>query len=398
MKTDPIISLAVDNCFASKRWTVPSEWMDVIKGVGLDCIEVSADTECDPLYMGGRYISDWIRDVQREQKRTGTVIKNLYSGHGTYATAGLAHTDPRVRRRFLQQWMETQADTAKALDAGFGFFAHGFDDSFLQDAGAYSAKLDELYDTLAELAAYCGSIGLCSVSLEQMYSPHQPPWTVDGTLEFIREVSRRSGGYPMYITNDVGHMNGQQFFQKPTEEYILGCIEKRRSGKPAKRVWLGTAKAIGIYRDAAEGKISDSEAVSRITEDVEKNPQLFAKPEDGDVYNWLEKIGPWASIVHLQQSDGKSSPHWCFDEDHNSIGIINGEKVIRSVAAGFQAAEAADMPSPCGEVVFTLEPFIGTAGNNYDALEELETSVRYWRKYIPADGMRLSEAVALLNN
>ena len=396
MRKDPKIFLAVDNCFASKRWTIPSEWMDVIQGVGLNCVEASADTECDPLYMGGRYISDWIRDVQKEQERTGIVIKNLYSGHGTYATAGLAHTDPRVRRRFLQQWMETQADTAKALGGGFGFFAHGFDDSILQDAGAYAAKLEELYDTLAELSAYCGSIDLCSVSLEQMYSPHQPPWTVDGTLKLVQEVWKRSGN-AMYITNDVGHMNGQQFFQKPTKEYILSCIEARKTGKPRKRVWLGSAKAMKLYYDAAAGKLSEESAAQRIMDDVEANLHLFAKPEDGDVYYWLEKVGPWASIVHLQQSDGKSSPHWCFDDDHNAIGIIDGEKVIRSVAAGFAEDPAEDMPEPTDEVVFTLEPFIGTAGNNYDALEELETSVRYWRKYIPADGMRLSEALALLN-
>lgn len=397
MKTDPKIFLAVDNCFASKRWTIPGEWMDVIRGVGLQCVEASADTECDPLYMGGRYISDWIREVRTEQERTGIEIKNLYSGHGTYATVGLAHNDPRVRRRFLQQWMETQADTAKALGGGFGFFAHGFDDSILQDAKAYADKLEELYGTLAELTAYCGSIDLCSVSLEQMYSPHQPPWTIEGTRTLVREVWKR-GGNAMYITNDVGHMNGQQFFRKPTEEYILRCIEARRSGKPEKRVWLGTAKAMQLYRDAADGKLPDRVAAARILADADANPQLFAKEADGDVYRWLEAIGPWAPIVHLQQSDGKSSPHWCFDEAHNAIGIIDGEKVIRAVAKGFSCEDLSGMPPACEEVVFTLEPFIGTAGNNYDALEELETSVRYWRRFIPQDGMRLSEALKLLGN
>jgi len=30
----PRIYLAIDNCFASKRWTTPAEWMDIAKEAG----------------------------------------------------------------------------------------------------------------------------------------------------------------------------------------------------------------------------------------------------------------------------------------------------------------------------------------------------------------------------
>ena len=49
---DPIIYLGIDNCFASKRWVRPMEWARVISDLGLKHVEASADTECDPLYMG----------------------------------------------------------------------------------------------------------------------------------------------------------------------------------------------------------------------------------------------------------------------------------------------------------------------------------------------------------
>lgn len=395
MKVDPKIYLGVDNCFASKRWTRPADWMDVIRDLGLTYVEASADTECDPLYMGGAYISEWIREVRKQQDRTGIIVKNLYSGHGTYATLGMAHTDAGVRRRFLQQWMESQADTARALNSGFGFFAHGFDDFILQDSQAYADKLEELYDSLAELASYCAKIGLPYVSLEQMYSPHQPPWTIDGAYALVRRIWEKCGA-AMYITNDVGHMNGQQFFQKPTEDYIRRCIAESKAGIAPRRVWMGSKRAMQTYYNAAEGKISENEAVLRIMEDAQQNAQLFAKAEDGDVHRWLEKIGRWAPIVHLQQSDGKSSPHWCFDAAHNAIGIIDGARVLRAVAAAYAENDEIGMPPACAEIVFTLEPFVGTAGNNYDALREIGESVDYWRRYIPRDGMRLSEAAALL--
>lgn len=54
--TDPKIYLAVDNCFASKRWTKPAEWMELLGRMGIACVEASADNECDPLYMDKEYI------------------------------------------------------------------------------------------------------------------------------------------------------------------------------------------------------------------------------------------------------------------------------------------------------------------------------------------------------
>lgn len=54
------------------------------------------------------------------------------------------------------------------------------------------------------------------------------------------------------------------------------------------------------------------------------------------------------------------------------------------------------MPEAVGEVVLTLEPFVGTAANPYRAIEEIAESIAYWRKYVPRDGMRLSEVRVLL--
>lgn len=79
MKTDPEIFLGIDNCFASKRWTNPMDWMNVIKDLGLVYAEASADTECDPLYMGPEYMHDWIDEVKRCSEKTGVVVKNLSS-------------------------------------------------------------------------------------------------------------------------------------------------------------------------------------------------------------------------------------------------------------------------------------------------------------------------------
>ena len=157
---DPKLYLAIDNCFACKRWVKPVDWMLLIRDLGLTLVEQSADTECDPLYLGSDYIHEWISLVKQGSEKTGVCVKNVYSGHGTYSTCGLAHWHDGVRLRFREQWMKPQADTARALDAGFGFFAHGFENSILQEKKIYDERLNTLYDDLAELAAYAGQIGL----------------------------------------------------------------------------------------------------------------------------------------------------------------------------------------------------------------------------------------------
>src|SRR3954471_14295413 len=120
----PRIHLALDNCFASKRWTEPLEWMQIAHGAGIFCIEASADNECDPLYNTPESLQGWMDSVLSASLQTGVKVVNLYSGHGTYATLGLAHTDTRIRDHIHHNWLEPMIHTAAALDAGLGFFSH----------------------------------------------------------------------------------------------------------------------------------------------------------------------------------------------------------------------------------------------------------------------------------
>lgn len=387
---DPIIYLGIDNCFASKRWVRPADWARVIRDLGLRYVEASADTECDPLYMGGDFIRDWIADTREACAQQGVTVKNVYSGHGTYATCGLSHYDDRVTRRFLNDWMKAQVDTAAALDAGFGFFAHGFEEPLLQDDQRYAEKLNALYDTLAELAAYARSKGVAYVGIEQMYSPHQPPWRIADAETLMREVCRRSGA-PFYITDDLGHMNGQQYFQRPDAEYVKSAVLRAREGNPVRRLWLGSNEAHALYRRAVAGEMSVSAAVGAIMRDIEAHPHLFALPEDASNDAWITRTGCYSPIIHLQQTDGKSSPHWTFTPENNRNGIVEPDAFLRALKASFAAPDAEGMPPKCGEITLTFEPFIATAGNTYDLLDDIAESVRCWRRWIPRDGMRLSE-------
>lgn len=256
-------------------------------------------------------------------------------------------------------------------------------------------KLDCLYDALADIARYAKSIGMAYAGVEQMYSPHQPPWTIEGTLKLLREVCRRSGGAPFYITADLGHMNGQQFFARPTEEKLREWIERVRAGAPIRRAWFGTGRARAFCFDAAENRMDEDAAVQAMLEDIAGNPQLFAESADWDISAWMRAVGCYSPIVHLQQSDGKSSPHWPFSEEFNRRGVVKGEEVLRALVESFAQPDDPEMPPKCEEIVLTFEPFISTAGSTYDLIDDMKQSVAYWRQWIPEDGMRLSEVRTL---
>jgi hypothetical protein len=66
--------------------------MELLGSMGISFAEASADNECDPLYMGRDYLQRWAMEVQAEGRKRGVRVVNLYSGHGTYATLGLATT------------------------------------------------------------------------------------------------------------------------------------------------------------------------------------------------------------------------------------------------------------------------------------------------------------------
>ena len=386
---DPVIYLGIDNCFASKRWVRPRDWAQVIYDLGLKHVEASADTECDPLYMGPDFTRDWIFDTLDACTKYGIRVNNVYSGHGTYATCGMTHYDPRVSRRFLDEWMKAQVDTARALGAGFGFFAHGFEEPLLQDDYLYSGKLDGLYRDLSELAAYARAQRVDYVGIEQMYSPHQPPWRIADAEELMREVFRRSHA-PFYITADLGHMNGQQYFLRPDEALVEAAIRRAREGDPIRRLWLGTAAAHKIYRESAAGKMPISRAVASIMADVEAHPHLFAAPEDASNDAWVRRVGCYSPIIHLQQTDGKSSPHWTFTAENNRRGIVRPDEFLKALKASFDQPDTPGMPPKCGEVTLTFEPFIATAGNTFDLLDDIAESVACWRRWIPKDGVPLS--------
>ncbi|MBL8156707.1 MAG: hypothetical protein JNM70_21190 [Anaerolineae bacterium] len=379
----PRVHLAVDNCFASKRWTAPLDWMRIAREAGLYCVEASADNECDPLYTTAESLASWIDDVKRASEQTGVRVSTFYSGHGSYATLGLAHPDERVREHMQRRWLEPMIASAASLQAGLGFFCHAFPQAVLADPTAYAEAEADLFRRLAELAVVGQRVGLSSLSVEQMYVPHQVPWTIRGAERLLKAVYEQ-GKAPFYITLDTGHQVGQKHYQKPSIGQIEAVVTARRRGDDLPDVWLGPVEIAPDCQKAG--------AVEEWQRRIEARPYLFAEGEDGDVYAWLRRLGRYSPIIHLQQTDGSASAHRPFTEAFNRSGIIHAEQVLMALyeSCSQLAISGNEMP-PVEDIYLTIEMFSGTAERPARILANLRETAAYWRRFVPEDGMRLDE-------
>ncbi|NJO84842.1 MAG: hypothetical protein HC828_20140, partial [Blastochloris sp.] len=218
-----------------------------------------------PLYTPPDALEDWIGAVREAATATGVQVANLYSGHGTYTTLGLAHPDPRVADHIQHNWLDVMIANAAALGAGLGFYCHAFDQATLRDPDRYATAVETLYRRLSELAQIAEQVKLPAISVEQMYAPHQIPWTILGARDLMVSVYQR-GGAPMYITLDSGHMVGQANFARPTRSDLA---EFPRA--PDANRWLG---------------YTDAQTPDEIAAYVGTHRHLFADPHDSDLYAW----------------------------------------------------------------------------------------------------------------
>jgi sugar phosphate isomerase/epimerase len=378
----------MDNSFATKRWTNPEEWAPIIRDFGISCIEASADTEADPFFCGVEYLDEWIERVREASQANDVRVVNFYTGYSTYRTLGLAHPDVRVRVRVVNDWLKVMARIAARIHAGLGFYIHAFSERVLQDPTAYADAKDRLYDTLAEVALFAGEVGPIPIIVEQMYTPYQIPWTIDGTLEYVSEVSRRST-FPAYVAVDTGHQTGQHRFLRPSSEEIASGL----SGETP-IPYLGPESSYAICeRAAGRGGAGIRDAVTRIEKEMDRYPHLFAASRDCDLYRWLEELGCYSPIVHLQQTNGRSSQHLPFLPACNEVGIVHPLKVLQALARSYDSPPRPGMPPRCEDIYLTFEIFPHTTDRRRDILGVLAESVEYWRQWVPQDGETLDSLI-----
>lgn len=393
----PKIYLALDNCFAIKRWVEPETWISLAAEMGYTSMEASFDNEIDLLYNTEEYRKEWLDRLAKAEEKYGVKVQSFYTGYQTYRTAGLAHPNEKVVNQLIDNWMKPAIAMMGQRGNDMGVSLHCIPEDIMDDAEKYKAAHEKLYKIYSDLGAYAKEHGNVKVCVEAMYAPQQTPWTIHGTKEFLKNIYAINGN-PIYTTVDVGHMVGQKKFKKPSPEQIREELKKAmQTGETDSRLWLGGEKVYEVFASNVRKKESLDVAVEAIMKEMEKYSYQFSTDDrDSDLYAWIEELACYSPIMHLQQTNGITASHAPFTEEQNKKGIVDGKKVLEAIAASYEKEEPG-MPPKVEKIVLALELFSANTDHPRDIKEKLTETRKYWSKFIPEDGMPLNQLLERLN-
>jgi sugar phosphate isomerase/epimerase len=273
---------------------------------------------------------DTAQAVRAAAERHQVEITDIYTGVATHRFHGLSHPDPRVRDR-MRQWILGCMDIASAMGVSrIGGHWDAVPVEALDGGPRYDEAFRAICGEFRRLSIDAHQRGLSAVSDEQMYIPSEIPWTLDQAERFLIEVNRGRKGVPVYLTIDVGHQAGMHY---------------------------------GLAGD------------------------------DLSYVSWLERLGAFAEIVHLQQTTPDASAHWPFTETYNARGHVRVESVLEATEHSHHRAGSspvAEVLDPVSRTILVLEAIPGSTKTEDVLLDELAASHTYLSRYIPPDGLVLT--------
>ncbi|HHU48833.1 MAG: hypothetical protein ACOYEH_06020 [Caldicoprobacterales bacterium] len=375
----PRIHLAIDNCFAIKRWVEPYDWMHITKELGdIRLIQASTDNEIDPSHNTEDFRDYWIKEVKKYEKELDLKVFSFYSGYATYRTAGIASLHESKRQAMIDKYFKPVVDVACRLNAQVGNSLSAFSDPVLQDPLKYELVNQYLENSLISMTQYAADKGV-TFSYEQMYTPTQGMWTINGCIDCMRNVYSKAKS-PMYTTIDTAHSVGQSRFLKPS----VSQISQMQKADKERMYYLP---------EAIQELIVSGQDPNQIYESLDKYDYWFAEPADTDVYEWFSKLGCYSPTVHLQQTDGTYSLHKPFTAQNNEKGIIEPRAVFEAISKSYIAPSIEGMPPKVKDIYLVFEIFYSVTDTTKKIIDELKESIAYWRQYLPRDGMKLDELI-----
>lgn len=375
----PRVHLVIDNCFAIKRWVKPRDWMQAVKQIGgVSLIQASTDNEIDPTHNTQDFRDDWVSEVKQCENEMGLKVVSFYSGYAEYRTVGIASHAESKRNTMIECYFEPTVDIAARLDAQVGNTLSAFSDPVLQDPKQFAQTDKYIEDSLVRMTKYAAEKNVL-FGYEQMYSPTQGMWTINGCADCMKKVTARANA-PMYITVDTAHQAGQHLFLKPS----VKDIEVMQS--------TGSVSGFRLPKEILD-LIAKNVDAEQIHESLEKYSYWFAQSEDSDVYEWFSRLGCYSPIVHLQQTDGTYSSHKPFTKKFNDAGIIHPKDVFAAIKRSYDVPIQEGMPPKVSDIYLAFEVFFGITDTTDTIIDDMRESVAYWRESIPRDGMCLDELV-----
>jgi len=369
----PNIYLAVDNCFAIKRWTKPGEWARIVREeIGdIECVQASTDLEIDPQFCPPDYREEWIGEVKKCEKKYGIRLVSFYSGYVTYRSVSLLNWDKGYRDRFRDNYVFRTIDMAKEFNAAAGGSLQAFSEDVLQDPEKFEKAEELLMDYSTQCAEYARNKGV-SYGFEQMYTPTQGWWKIADVKRYMKDIYGVSEA-PLYTTIDTAHMAGQKYFLRPTVKQLESML---------------SARCVRDFRlpDEMKRLVEMGADLNDLVKTAQKYGYWFSEPDDAELYRWVEELSCYSPIMHIQQTDGSYSAHRPFTKKYNPNGIVNPTDLLKAIVKCYDRPQEKGMPPRAGDIYLAFEIFFGVTDSTEDVLQAMRETVAFWRNVIREDG------------
>ncbi len=324
------IQLGLDGAFATRRWENPENVIRITKELGFAVHEYCCD-HIDPFFMGPReFTMAMAREVKQAAEQYGVEIFDTYTGMSTHRWHSWSHSRPEPRKR-MKQWLIEMMDLT--LEMGcvrWGGHVDALPVEVLADPEETRKRIALLYATWREMAVIARDKGLTALSVEQMYTPSEVPWTLEQAEQLLIACNADSDGVPIYLTLDVGHQAGQQY---------------------------GMSGA------------------------------------DLDYLEWTRRFAPFAEVIHLQQTTPEASSHWPFTTEYNEKGKVEMDRLMEAIEyahENWESSPVSEVMEPVNYNMLILEVIPSSTKSEDNLLRELAESHEYLRQFVPEEGITLT--------
>jgi O-acetylhomoserine/O-acetylserine sulfhydrylase-like pyridoxal-dependent enzyme len=108
---------------------------------------------------------------------------------------------------------------------------------------------------------------------------------------------------------------------------------------------------------------------------------------------FLLNLGLETLALRMQRycENGLAAARLPFTNHENKKGIIDGADLLKALKESYDQVDNATMPEKSDEIFLTMEIFTGTASILHDILKDYRDSVKYWRRFVPLDGLSLND-------
>ncbi|MFV0427383.1 MAG: hypothetical protein ACK5KU_10165 [Beutenbergiaceae bacterium] len=201
MRTDPLLRLGINTCFAVKRWQQPEQWAAITAELGLNSVQLSLDLL--PVTFDPADCLHYARRAAKAADAAGIDIHSAFTGLAAYASP-LLLSDDADERRAAQGWYGVMIDVAAEAGAtGMGGHIGALSVGSAADRQRSAMLLDQQIEAMLELAERARIAGLNHLQFENLAVTREPGHSIEQAHQL--EQALADSAVPWRLCLDVGH-------------------------------------------------------------------------------------------------------------------------------------------------------------------------------------------------